>query len=112
MVVCVPVSADGSIDPRWGRADRVATAEVRAQEATSWQEFDVGWSTLHDAGGEGTHHARVVRFLIDHHVEAVVAHHMGPGMLHTLERMGLAIHLGAEGDARDAVVAAMGDAPS
>ncbi|MCJ7832454.1 MAG: dinitrogenase iron-molybdenum cofactor, partial [Actinobacteria bacterium] len=70
------------------------------------------WSTLHDTGGEGAHHARVVRFLIENHVEAVVANHMGPGMLHTIERMGLALHLGAVGDAREAVVAALGEASS
>jgi len=112
MVVCVPVSVDGSIDPRWGRADRVAITEVTVRGVTSWQEFDVGWSTLHDVGGEGAHHARVVRFLVDHRVEAVVADHIGPGMLHTLERMGLATHLGAGGDAREAVVAAIGDESS
>jgi len=109
MVVCVPVSMDGSIDPRWGRADRVAIAQATAQGITSWQEFDVGWSMLHDAGGEGAHHARVARLLMDHHVEAVFADHMGPGMLHMLRRMGLSIHLGAVGDARVAVVAAIGD---
>ena len=108
MVVCVPVSIDGSVDPRWGRADRVAIAEATADGVTGWQEFDVGWGTLHDTGGEGAHHARVVRFLADHHVEAVVANHMGPGMLHTLERMGIALHLGAAGDAREAVVSATG----
>jgi predicted Fe-Mo cluster-binding NifX family protein len=107
MVVCVPVKTDGSIDPRWGRADRVAVAQVSAQGIVTWQEFDVGWSTLHDAGGEGAHHARVARFLLEHEVEAVVADHMGPGMLHMLEQMGLPIHLGAVGDAREAVVAAI-----
>lgn len=110
MVVCVPVNLDGSIDPRWGRADRIAITQATAEGITDWQEFDVGWSTLHDTGGEGSHHARVVRFLIENHVEVVVANHMGPGMLHTIERMGLALHLGAVGDAREAVVAAMGDA--
>jgi predicted Fe-Mo cluster-binding NifX family protein len=112
MVICVPVDVDGVIDPRWGRADRVAIAQATAQGIMSWQEFDVGWSTLHDSGGEGSHHARVVRFLLDHRVESVVAHHMGPGMLHTLERMGLPVHLGAAGDAREAVIAAMGEVSS
>ena len=112
MMICVPVTVDGWIDPRWGRADRVAIAQVTTEGITSWQEFDVRWSTLHDAGGEGTHHARVARLLVEHHVEAVVADHMGPGMLHMLEQMGISIHLGAAGDARQAVVAALGEATS
>jgi predicted Fe-Mo cluster-binding NifX family protein len=112
MVVCVPVNADGSVDPRWGRADRVAVAQATPQGITTWEELDVGWSTLHDAGGEGAHHARVARLLIDHRVDTVVANHMGPGMLNMLEKMGISIHLGAEGNARNAVVAALGAASS
>jgi predicted Fe-Mo cluster-binding NifX family protein len=112
MLVCVPLTVDGSIDPRWGRADRLTTAHVTSRRVTVWQEFDVGWDALHDAAGEGAHHARVARFLLDHHVEAVVANHIGPGMLRMLEQMEIPIHLGAAGDARDAVVAAIGDAPS
>ena len=111
MVVCVPVAADGQIDPRWGRADRVAIAEVTGRGIADWQEVDVGWSTLHDAGTEGSHHARVARLLQDHHVEAVVANHMGMPMVHMLERMGLKIRLGATGDARRAAMAAIADDP-
>ncbi|MGE5225823.1 MAG: NifB/NifX family molybdenum-iron cluster-binding protein [Planctomycetaceae bacterium] len=107
MVLCVPVTADGAIDPRWGRADRVAVVETTGDAIGAWQEFDVGWNAAHDAGGEGAHHARVARFLLEHHVEAVVANHMGPGMLHMVERMGIAVHLGAEGDARAAVVSTL-----
>ncbi len=106
MVVCVPVTSDGQVDPRWGRASRVAIAGVEAGALVRWEEFDVGWGDLHDAGTEGSHHARVARFLRDHHVEAVVAHHMGEEMHHMLERMGLAVRLGAAGDARTAVTMA------
>lgn len=108
MIICVPVHEDGSIDPRWGRAARVAVADVGAEGISRWDEFDVGWDALHDGGGEGSHHARVVRFLREHGVEAVVAHHMGGGMVQTMGKMGLALHLGAEGDARQAVLAASG----
>ena len=107
MVVCVPVTIDGLIDPRWGRADRVAIAEVTGSGIADWQEIDVGWSTLHDAATEGSHHARVARLLQDHNVEAVVANHMGMPMVHMLERMGLKIRLGATGDARKAAIEAM-----
>ncbi len=105
MVICVPVNADGQIDPRWGRAARVAIAELQGGTLAGWEEFDVGWDQLHDAGTEGGHHARVARFLQEHGVDTVVAHHMGPDMARMLERMGLDVRLGASGDAR---VAAMG----
>ena len=65
MKVCVPVTADGQVDPRWGRADRVAVAEVAGGEVRDWQEYTVAWGTLHDQGTEGAHHARVARFLRD-----------------------------------------------
>lgn len=107
MVICVPVTVEGLIDPRWGRADRVAIAEATANGVADWQEFDVGWDALHDAGTEGSHHARVARFLRDHHVDAVVAHHMGMGMAHMLEQMGVKAYLGASGDARAAVTTAI-----
>jgi len=105
MIVCVPVTSEGMVDPRWGRADRVAVAEVGAGEIVSWREFEVSWSRLHDEGAPGSHHARVVRFLREHHIEAVVAHHIGEGMVRMLDTMGLPVHLGAVGDARTAVQA-------
>jgi predicted Fe-Mo cluster-binding NifX family protein len=110
VVLCVPVTADGSVDPRWGRAARVAVAQTSGDAVATWEEFDVGWDVAHDTGGEGAHHARVARFLLDHHVDAVVVDHMGPGMLHMVERMGIAVHPNARGDARAAVTAALGSA--
>jgi len=104
MVVCVPVTTEGLVDPRWGRADRVAITDVSAEGIGSWQEYQVGWGALHDAGTEGSHHARVARFLQEHHVEAVLADHMGPPMVHMLERMGVKVLLGAMGNAREAVI--------
>jgi len=103
VIVCVPVAADGSLDPRWGRAQRVAIANVDGENIRSWEEFEVGWGTAHDSGPEGQHHARVARFLQEHQVQAVVADHMGPPMQQMLEKMGIAVRLGAGGKARDAV---------
>ena len=108
MIVCIPVSDDGQIDPRWGRANRVAIADVRDGAVHEWREDEVRWGELHDAGTEGSHHARIARFLQDHHVEAVVADHMGQGMHHMLEKMGVRLQLGAAGDARAAAIAAAG----
>ena len=103
MIVCAPVTKEGMIDPRWGRADWVAVADVVDGEIVSWQEVEVSWSRLHDEGAPGSHHARVVTFLREHHVEAVVANHIGDGMVRMLDTMGLPVHLGAAGDARAAV---------
>ncbi|HZW42778.1 MAG TPA: NifB/NifX family molybdenum-iron cluster-binding protein [Dermatophilaceae bacterium] len=94
------------IDPRWGRADWVALADVVDGEIMSWQVVEVSWSRLHDEGPPGSHHARVVTFLREHDVEAVVVDHMGDGMVRMLDTMRLPVHSGAAGDARAAVKAA------
>jgi len=104
VIVCVPVTATGEIDPRWGRAARVAVVEVRDGDLIRWEEVEVAWDELHDAGTEGGHHARVARFLQDQRVEVVVAHHMGGPMVQMLDRMGLEVRLGASGDAGRAVL--------
>lgn len=102
MRVCVPITGDGQVDPRWGRADRVAVADVIDGEICGWQEFTVGWGTLHDQGTEGSHHARVARFLRDHQVQAVAVQHVGPGMQRMLGSMAIRLVTGAGGDARSA----------
>lgn len=112
MIFCIPVSGDGSTTPSWGRAHRVAVGSVAADGGISdWEEFDVGWDTLHDEGTEGAHHARVARFLIDHRVKLVVAEHMGPGMTRMLTTMRIRVALGLGGDARAAVRAALMPSP-
>ncbi|MGO9178467.1 MAG: NifB/NifX family molybdenum-iron cluster-binding protein [Candidatus Limnocylindrales bacterium] len=104
MIICVPVDSVGQIDPRWGRAARVALGDVRDGRLARWHEFDVGWDQLHDVGPEGGHHARVARFLREHRVEIVLAHHMGDPMQLMLQQMGLDVRLGVAGDARLAVI--------
>lgn len=110
MIVAVPVTGDGLLDPRWGRAQRVAIAEVRDGEVVRFDPHDVGWADLHDAGSEGGHHARIARFLRDEGVDAVVADHMGGGMRQMLAKMGVRVVLGASGEARAAVVDAVDEA--
>jgi predicted Fe-Mo cluster-binding NifX family protein len=106
MVVCVAVAANGWVDPRWGRAEQVAVAEVKGGSVASWEEFDVGWDALRAAGPEGTHHARVARFLREHRVDMVLADHMGDDMLRMLQKMGVTVRLGVSGEARRAVTSA------
>ena len=109
MIACVPVTEQGETAPGWGRTRRIAVADVSDGGITDWQEGDVGWDTLHDEGSEGAHHARVARFLIDRHIQLVVAEHMGDGMTRMLATMGITASLGAHGDARAAVLAAVRD---
>lgn len=106
MILCAPVTSEGMIDNGWGRAERVAIADVVDGEIMSWREIEVSWNRLHDEGTPGSHHARVVTFLRDQNVEAVVVNHMGDGMARSLATMGLTVQAGAAGDARASVLAA------
>ena len=107
MIVCIPLTPEGGVDPRWGRAERLAVATVSDAGIDRWQEFDVGWGRLHDGGSEGEHHARVAQFLREHEVEAVVAGHMGSPMEHILGKMRIKVYLGASGPAKDATLGAI-----
>jgi predicted Fe-Mo cluster-binding NifX family protein len=113
MIVCVALTGGGLVDPRWGRADRLAVATVKNGVVTDWQEHEVKWGSLRQAGSERAHHARVARFLRQQHVDVVLAHHMGDEMLRILRTMKIAVHLGVAGNAREAVeaLAAQGAAP-
>ena len=104
MIVCVPVTTSGTVDPSWGRADRIAVAEIVDGAIINWNEYDTFWNTLHDEGTHGSHHARIAKFLKEHMIEAVCANHMGDGMVRMLATMQLPTHLGAAGDAREAVL--------
>lgn len=106
--VCIPVTDDGAIDPRWGKARRVAVVQADLETIRDWHEYEVSWDALHDTGTEGAHHARIARFIREHHVETVVAGHMGPGMQRMLHTMGVTVHLGASGPAQQGAAAAAG----
>jgi predicted Fe-Mo cluster-binding NifX family protein len=104
VIVCVPIKATGEIDHSWGRAPRVAVAEVRDGELARWDEFDVGLDRSHDAGTEGGHHASIATFLQEQGVQMVIASHMGDPMVKMLDSMGVDVRLGASGDAGRAVL--------
>ena len=104
MRVCIPVRADGQVDSSWGRASRVAVADIQGGSLVAWEEFAVAWDRLHDETTEGGHHASVASFVRDNDVETVAAMHMGGPMVQMLERMRIAVHLGVAGDAREAMI--------
>ena len=108
MILAVPVEPDGRVGHTWGKAAAVAVATVADGTITDWQVHQVGWDLVHEEGPHGTHHARVVRFLREHGVEAVLVDHVGDGMRRMLTTMGIALHEGTHGDARAAVLAAAG----
>lgn len=101
-----------------GRAPRVALLDVEDGVVTGQEVVETQWDVLHgDHGhgdhehghhnhpGEGAHHARIVTFLRDNEVEAVMAAHAGPPMVNTLSKMGLPFLTG-QGDAAQLAVEA------
>lgn len=102
-IVCIPIDDAGAVEPRWGKAPKVAIAKVEGGKIESWEEIPVGWDELHGQSGEGQHHARVAKFLIDHQVTDVAAQHMGHGMEHMLHSMHVDLHLGVNGMAKTVV---------
>lgn len=106
MKIIIPVNVDNTVGHAWGRAHFVAVATVVDDVITDWAVDEVRWDELHDAAGEGSHHARIVRYLMEHEVEAVVVDHMGQGMVTTITKMGLPIFTTASDDAKASVLAA------
>ena len=104
MNICVAITVSGDVAPRWGRADRVAVAAVSDGIIRDWREFEVGWSTEHDASTEGAHHARIATFLLDNKITAVAVQHLGPGMQRMLDTMNITVLADRSGPARDAVI--------
>lgn len=109
MVVCTTLGPGGQVGGGLGRAAEVAVVSVTDGVIESWQEYEVGWDLLHDEGSEGAHHARIVRFLREHEIDVVLARGIGPGMQRTLGSMGVRAVVGVQGDARQAVLAAVAD---
>ena len=112
MQIAIPVDDQGRTGHAWGRAHWIGLASVSGPDADGawqiddWRVDEVGWDVLHDTGTEGGHHARVVRFLRDNQVGAIVVDHVGEGMRRMLASMSIPILPMVPGDARDAVVAA------
>ena len=82
----------------------MAVADADVDGLHSWTVHQVGWDVSHDEGTHGAHHARVVTFLREHHVAAVVVDHVGEGMTRMLQTMKVALVTGARGDAQAAVL--------
>jgi len=104
MRVTIPVTPEGGIEARFGRAPLMAVATVDDGEITDWAVENVQWDLLHDQGEHGLHHARIVRFMRDFGIERVGFAHMGPPMIQTLFKLGMVlVQVDPAMDARDAV---------
>lgn len=106
MILTVPVTSDGQVDRRFGKAESMAVVTVVDGRISDWQLHEVGWDVLHDQGDHGQHHARIVRFLKDHGVQRVVFAHAGQPMLNTMSKMGLELVQVGSMEARQAVIQA------
>ena len=102
MIVGVTTTPHGTVGGGLGRAQTVAVADVPDGEVTSWTEVPVGWGDLHGIGPEGTHHARIVRFVREHGLERVVTSGLGEGMRTTMGKLGVVVRTDLTGDARAA----------
>ena len=107
MIIAVNIDGD-VVGGGLGRAQTIAVAEVKDGQIVSWQEEPVRWDLAHEqvesgAVTGGSHHARIVSFLREHKVDVVVAGHVGPPMMHTLELLGVRV-VTTTGSARQAVL--------
>ncbi len=101
MIIALPLNG-GQVGDGWGRAHNVAIADVDSRGAIlSFEEYEVSWDTWHDQAGEGQHHARIAKFLMDHHVNRVITGHMGSGMVHMLDKMQISVVQQVRGSARE-----------
>lgn len=107
MIVATPVTAEGLSAAAWGKAHWVGVAELSDGGVTAFRIHEVAWDVSHDAGTHGSHHARIVRFLKDNAVQAVVVDHMGEGMQRVMNTMGIPILPASPGDAQASILAAL-----
>ncbi len=85
-----------------GRAHRVALTSIENGVVGPWDVIEVKWGEAHELENEGSHHARVAKFVRDRGANEIVASGAGPDMRRMLERLGVRLTL-ASGPARPAV---------
>ena len=112
MIVATPVTEDGLSAAAWGKAHWIGVADVAERAVRSWQVHEVGWDESHDEGTHGSHHARIVRFLKEQGITAVVVDHMGPGMVQVMEKMGIPLLPVSAGDAQVSILTAIAGMPA
>ncbi|PKQ23436.1 MAG: dinitrogenase iron-molybdenum cofactor [Actinobacteria bacterium HGW-Actinobacteria-5] len=107
VIVATPVTEAGLSAAAWGKAHWIGVADVEDGQVRAWQIHEVAWDVSHDEGTHGSHHARIVRFLKEQGIQAVVVDHMGEGMQRVMHTMGIPLLPASPGDAQASVVAAL-----
>ncbi len=103
MIMGVPVTLDGDLQPHFGRSPQMGIAEVEDGDIVSWELHEVRWDIAHDEGPEGSHHARMVRFMREQAVTHLVIGNMGAPMQNVVTKMGIALIPARSSDPRQAV---------
>jgi predicted Fe-Mo cluster-binding NifX family protein len=107
MNIATPVNEAGESAAAWGKAHWIGVASVEGGAVTAWHVHEVAWDVSHDEGTHGSHHARIVRFLKEHDIAAVVVDHMGPGMVQVMSTMKIPVLPASAGEAKASVLAAV-----
>ncbi len=107
VIVATPVTEAGLSAAAWGKAHWIGVADVEDGQVRAWQIHEVGWDVSHDESTHGSHHARIVKFLTEQGIQAVVVDHMGEGMQRVLRAMDIPMLSASAGDAQASVVAAV-----
>lgn len=106
-IVCVPMNTDGTVTPRLGQAPSVAICRVGGGQVEAWTEHPVAWDTTYGVDVLGVHHPRVIRFLREHKVDAVVADQVCESMQSVLDSLDIRLYPGLTGDAHAAVASVL-----
>lgn len=101
--ICIPLDGHGGVAPRLGQAPIVAVCRVDDGVITSWVEHPVRWDTTYGVDVPGVHHPRVVRFMLEHEVNDVVANAVCDSVQRALDTNGVNVHVSQHVDARRAV---------
>lgn len=102
---CVPITDEGAVDDLpLGRTHAVATCRVVDGQVVDWAEHIVDWDTSYGVDVAGPHHTRVVRFMRDHAVDAVIAGQVCDSVTKVLTHMGVDVRTEIAGDARTAIL--------
>lgn len=95
MKIATPVLPNGMVNAHFGRAKRIAIADVENGQITEWKEIDVPFAEEHDHHNghhhdhgnhdhhhhHHGHHESMKNFMIENGVDIVLVEHAGPGMV-------------------------------
>lgn len=101
--VLLVIGDDGSVSGALPSAQSVVIADVRGLDIVRWQLHQVGWDAL-----RGTRDAegRIAAFVVEHHVQAIVADRLPESTRDALAAMGVAVFQRGGISARAAAVSA------